>query len=255
MILSIMTPAFFMSFIFCPAFGDSLSGQEIAQVLKIHNDARRATGGTDVNALTWDYDMARKASEHANTCSFRTKIADKNLGGLYAAQTAKTNAVRDMVRGWKESGEADYNLRTGTCADGQCGHYKQMIWSTTTKIGCGKATCPSDTVFKTRDGIFLACYYSPARLYTDKKPVHFGGVKCSKCNLYPGTRCDDGLCTKCYDSRSRSDCRKYDASQCFDAKVDVKDCSWVKESGYCDKEGYHHWTNKNCAKTCRHCHS
>ena len=46
----------------------------------------------------------------------------------------------------------------------------------------------------------------PVYAFAGEKAVNLGGTLCSKCNLYPGTACDDGLCSVC-DPKKRKDCR------------------------------------------------
>ena len=52
----------------------------------------------------------------------------------------------------------DYDRTALTCADGKvCGHFTQVVWSTTTKVGCGKAAAAADA-----NQIYWTCNYDPA---------------------------------------------------------------------------------------------
>jgi hypothetical protein len=56
---------------------------------------------------------------------------------------------------WAE--KAHYDLATNTCKPGQvCGHYTQLVWSTTTKIGCAVSLCTPQKTLNT-PGFTLAC--------------------------------------------------------------------------------------------------
>jgi hypothetical protein len=53
---------------------------------------------------------------------------------------------------------------TNACAAGEpCGHYTQLVWRGTTRVGCGKATCtvnsPFGAGFPTWE--YYVCDYEP----------------------------------------------------------------------------------------------
>jgi len=52
--------------------------------------------------------------------------------------------------------KVDYNYTTNICAAGKvCGHYTQIVWKSTTEIGCGKAVCQDNSQI-------WVCNYKPA---------------------------------------------------------------------------------------------
>ena len=62
--------------------------------------------------------------------------------------------AQQAVNAWA-SEKANYNYDTNTC-NGICGHYTQLVWRTTLKVGCAKGTCPGFT-YPTS----IACNYGP----------------------------------------------------------------------------------------------
>jgi len=57
--------------------------------------------------------------------------------------------------GWADE-FPNYNYAANTCASGQqCGHYTQMVWRTSTQVGCASVTCSNGKVL-------VVCNYSPA---------------------------------------------------------------------------------------------
>ncbi|KAF7147031.1 hypothetical protein RHSIM_Rhsim03G0263100 [Rhododendron simsii] len=58
-----------------------------------------------------------------------------------------------------------YNYRSNSCAGGQqCGHYTQIVWRTTTKIGCARVVCFDGK------GVFMTCNYDPPGNYIGQRP-------------------------------------------------------------------------------------
>ena len=77
-----------------------------------------------------------------------------------------------VVTGWGAE-YVDYSWVTNTCAAGKvCGHYTQVVWRTTTKVGCAMATCsvnsPWGAAFPTWD--FFVCDYEPPGNWVGEKP-------------------------------------------------------------------------------------
>ncbi len=47
-----------------------------------------------------------------------------------------------------------------------CGHYTQIVWKNTERIGCGKATARRDGIFK----VYWVCQYDPSGNYVGQRP-------------------------------------------------------------------------------------
>ena len=72
----------------------------------------------------------------------------------------------DAMSSWMDEA-AWYDYGTNTCAKGKvCGHYTQVVWRTTKKIGCGKATSRTSNEVK----IYWACQYDPPGNYIGQRP-------------------------------------------------------------------------------------
>ena len=47
------------------------------------------------------------------------------------------------VTAWADE-KVDYTYATNTCAAGKvCGHYTQLVWRATQKVGCALQNCPA----------------------------------------------------------------------------------------------------------------
>lgn len=141
----------------CP--GSKLTQAEIKSILKQHNDARAAVG---VLPLTWNCDLANYAQKWANRGIFEHSDSEQ-LSGIIPGIQAGENLAADTepnappdVQGWLDEGQF-WNNQTATCKEGEiCGHYTQIVWRTTTQIGCGiNRKTPGE--YKQ----FFVCNYSP----------------------------------------------------------------------------------------------
>ncbi|XP_059446996.1 pathogenesis-related protein 1-like [Corylus avellana] len=129
--------------------------------LKAHNDARAAVG---VGPLTWDDKVAGYARDYANK-----RIGDCNLvhsGGPYGENIAWGSADLSgtaAVKMWVDE-KASYDYNSNSCAAGAvCGHYTQVVWRNSVRLGCAKVRCNSG-------GTFITCNYDPPGNYVGEKP-------------------------------------------------------------------------------------
>jgi pathogenesis-related protein 1 len=145
----------------------------IQQILDAHNAYRTEVG---VPALTWSDELAQYAQSWATevaanrSCQMQHRPADasdpwneKYGENIYwGGGTGWSPTVLDAVADWgTEKNDFDFNIKD--CKNGaECGHYTQMIWKKTTKVGCGIAKCADGNVI-------VVCNYNP--------PGNFGGEK------------------------------------------------------------------------------
>ncbi|KAJ6896156.1 pathogenesis-related protein 1-like [Populus alba x Populus x berolinensis] len=129
--------------------------------LDAHNAARAAVG---VGPLTWDTTVQAYAQNYANQ-----RAGDCNLvhsGGPYGENLAWSSAGlsgTDAVKMWVDE-KAYYDYNSNSCAAGQqCGHYTQVVWRNSARVGCAKVTCSTG-------GTFIGCNYDPPGNYVGEKP-------------------------------------------------------------------------------------
>lgn len=132
----------------------------LAAVLARHNQAR---GDLGIAPLVLDTDLNRQALAYArqlaDTNTFQHSAASDRPGqgeNLWAG-TASRFSYEQMANGWINEKQYfvydrfPYNSTTGNWAD--VGHYTQIIWKNTTRLGCGIATANNRDV--------LVCRYAP----------------------------------------------------------------------------------------------
>jgi len=76
--------------------------------------------------------------------------------------------LKSGVEKWFDE-HAAYDYVGNDCDEGKvCGHYTQVVWSSSASVGCGYAECGpfSDDLFE----VMLVCQYSPPGNYVGEKP-------------------------------------------------------------------------------------
>ena len=131
-----------------------------ADFLNAHNRERAAVR---VQPLVWDVALARAAGDYARqlassgTLRHSPRQVRAGQGENLWMGTRGAYASSQMIAGWSSEkrvfrpGLFPAITTTGNWAD--AGHYSQMIWPTTTRLGCAIASNPSAD--------FLVCRYAP----------------------------------------------------------------------------------------------
>lgn len=153
------------------AAAQSLAGQFPARILAAHNRIRAREGAAP---LTWDDALGSAAAIYARAMAMTgrfqhsDRIARRGAGENLWMGTRGAFSVEAMVGGWASEkrwfrpGLFPNVSRTGNWAD--VGHYTQMVWPTTTRVGCALASTPRID--------YLVCRYAGAG-NVDGRPVGF----------------------------------------------------------------------------------
>ncbi|MGV1100049.1 CAP domain-containing protein [Thiovibrio sp. JS02] len=154
-------------------------------MIEEHNAWRAQVGSP---GLRWSKNLARQAAKWAavlkkDGCALRHSRS-KGVGeNLYWASAKKTATRKDSFGRWiwknspQQVTEKDvvaswgsekkwYSHRNNSCnaPDGAgCGHYTQMVWKTTTEVGCAAAICEDQSQI-------WVCNYAPAGNVVGRKP-------------------------------------------------------------------------------------
>jgi pathogenesis-related protein 1 len=134
------------------------------------NQARSAVAE---KALTWDPIAAEVAATYAAQCTFdhnaNRSAQYQALGGASSglgeniAAGAPMQAPGDAVASWL-SEESSYDHASNSCASGaDCGHYTQIVWSTSTGVGCAHVSCTANAPFGSQfpNWDLSVCDFSP----------------------------------------------------------------------------------------------
>ena len=155
---------------------------ELMGMTLYHNQVRAAVDTTGVSggplpALAWDPNLAAYAATWAAMCQdtnhdglvdhnqARTNVAGYAYIGenIYASSGAAT--AMDAVQLWAAE-KVDYTYATNSCAAGKvCGHYTQLVWRATLKVGCALQNCPGLQYPST-----IVCDYGPGGNFGGQSP-------------------------------------------------------------------------------------
>nr|XP_012606494.1 GLIPR1-like protein 1 [Microcebus murinus] len=166
----------------------------IDETVTTHNKWRSQVNppAADMKYMSWDASLAEVALAWAKKCKFkhdpclnrpngcvkRFKFVGQNiwLGGL------KGFTARTAINSWHKE-VANYNFNNRSCTK-VCGHYTQVVWAKSYKVGCAVENCP------TLRALFV-CNYGPAGNYLNSRP-YTTGEPCSLCTKEE--KCVEKLC-------------------------------------------------------------
>jgi hypothetical protein len=157
-----------------PASGSSCDHQgeaepaPMAGMTAAHNAIRckvqRPNGGA-LPPLAWSNALAAVAQGYAeqlaaNGCAFqhsKTDYGENLFGG------SGTNTPTAVVAKWASEERCfEYGPIPQSCTC-TCGHYSQLVWADTRKVGCGMATCADNSEI-------WVCNYDPAGNFSGTAP-------------------------------------------------------------------------------------
>lgn len=143
-------------------------GDAVAAVLQLQNTARSQVG---ISNLTWSDSLAKQAKAWASRCRF--EHSDSSTGeNLYATSSlglTDTKSFTQAAQAWINE-KRDYSYASNTCAPGkQCGHYTQVVWRDTLRVGCAAVACESGMA-NFRAGTLVVCEYDPPGNVSGRRP-------------------------------------------------------------------------------------
>lgn len=143
--------------------------------LRLHNCARRTAIPAPAPApalpmLQWSSALAQLAQGWADQCNWRHSGAPglgENLYGRAPWAAVHTQAALSWA-----SEFIHYNYANNSCAAGQmCGHYTQMVWRSTARMGCATNNCNSGSPFPGfPQWTLVVCNYEPPGNWQGMRP-------------------------------------------------------------------------------------
>ncbi|XP_021893084.1 protein PRY1-like [Carica papaya] len=143
-----------------PAKGEQAA--DILEFLVEHNKVRSSVGQP---FYLWDKkleDFARSwANERIQDCKMIHSDGPYGENLFWGGSNRWTAA--EAVRLWADERQF-YNAENNTCQEGKtCGHYTQIVWRDSYKLGCARVECR-------KGGVFIVCAYDPCGNYEGESP-------------------------------------------------------------------------------------
>jgi len=192
----------------------SLDANDVRQVLHRHNCYRNKVAGglelrgapgpqpeaKDMRVLVWDEELALIAQRWADQLKFAHDpdsarvTLDRRESGQNIALAGSSAPMKGQKIDWKKFGIKRWydevaNMKNGTVEKFNTipgktiGHYTQMVWAESTRIGCGVRTssekCSGIRGFEKYYCRILVCNYNPPGNYLNEKIYTTTGDRCT----------------------------------------------------------------------------
>lgn len=137
--------------------------EKMRGMVAAHNKWRKELG---LPPLEWSNELAGVAQTWANKLKRRgcnMKHSSSQYGENLYWSSGMTPSPEDVVASWA-SERKYFNHKKKKCNGPwyKCGHYTQLIWKNTKKVGCAVAYCGDQQIW--------VCNYDPAGNYSGEKP-------------------------------------------------------------------------------------
>ncbi|CAN9508070.1 unnamed protein product [Ophioblennius macclurei] len=164
----------------------------IEECVRAHNAARSSVRppATDMLYMTWDEGLAITARAWSKRCEFEHNIYLKDAPRVHpnfssvgenlwtGYPPSSFNAKRAIERWVNE--KLDYIFKDNNCK--VCGHYTQVVWASSYKVGCAVQVCPNGVKsYNDKAGAIFVCNYATAGNMNGAHPYKSGGAPCSRC--------------------------------------------------------------------------
>ncbi|XP_070696192.1 peptidase inhibitor 16-like [Pempheris klunzingeri] len=178
-----------------PGAWSFLSEEEEELLVELHNHYRGlvSPSASAMLPLKWEPGLKLIAEGYAAKCVWNHNPELEDTGENLFAGTGPLD-LREALEKWFLE-HLDYDFHNNSCdEDKMCGHYTQMVWADTHRVGCAFHLCNNMEGLEWERVSFLVCNYFPAGNYEDERP-YVEGDWCSRCpeNLQ---KCENNLCVE-----------------------------------------------------------
>ncbi|XP_006524099.1 cysteine-rich secretory protein 2 isoform X1 [Mus musculus] len=145
--------------------------------------------------MEWSIQATTNAQKWANKCILEHSSKDDRKINIRCGEnlymSTDPTLWSTVIQSWYNENE-DFVYGVGAKPNSAVGHYTQLVWYSSFKIGCGIAYCPNQDNLK----YFYVCHYCPMGNNVMKKSTPYQqGTPCASCP----NNCENGLCTNSCD--------------------------------------------------------
>lgn len=156
----VMKQFFILLFIPILSYCQDIQPLEMQGMLEAHNECRASL---NISPLVWSNKLAKQSSKWAkklkrdNYCLYKhsPKENRENIGENISWNQGYSMQPREVAELWiSEKKYFDFKNKKCILNPDSCGHYTQIIWRDTKKVGCAMIRCGNEQVW--------VCQYEPA---------------------------------------------------------------------------------------------
>ncbi|XP_075796740.1 C-type lectin domain family 18 member A isoform X1 [Pelodiscus sinensis] len=194
-------------------------------LLSLHNKLRSQVQppAANMQRLDWSEALAQLAQERAASCLVGAPPPAQHVGWNAQLLPAGAAGFAAVVELWHREGRR-YDYRAAQCTgNATCSHYTQLVWATSSRLGCGKQVC---TVGQERREAFVCAYFPGGNWQVNGQTIvpYKKGAWCSLCTsahagCFKSWDHRGGLCVKC-------------SIQCLHGRFREEECSCLCDIGY-----------------------
>ncbi|XP_040092797.1 GLIPR1-like protein 1, partial [Oryx dammah] len=169
----------------------------IEECLRFHNEARSNVSppAADMKYMSWDKALAKTAETWAHNCNYGNTSCLSQLfqchpnfpfvGENFWIGPLTLFSPQSTLSMWYDERNS-YTFNTRSCSK-ICGHYTQVVWAHSYKVGCAVGICPK---LGSSDTVLFVCNYGPRGNYLNTSPYRTG----TPCSMCEGDTCENKLC-------------------------------------------------------------
>uniref|UniRef100_A0A5K3FWY0 SCP domain-containing protein n=1 Tax=Mesocestoides corti TaxID=53468 RepID=A0A5K3FWY0_MESCO len=178
-----------------PVLAEVPTDEERSTIIECHTKIREGVQPTASNMQLMNYstDMENLAVKLVANCQIPSDLSPfQGKGYTILFEGNEVPQFADVI--CKVNG-SNYNYEMNSC-NGDCDEYKQMVWATSTQIGCASNKCANSND-ASKSKYLMACVYNPGQEDLSGRPYESGPI-CSQCpQRYGCTRnqCDQNAQT------------------------------------------------------------
>jgi len=123
--------------------GSPVPGGTAQTWLNEHNRRRNAAG---IPSLGWSTKLAQSAQNWANNMADNNNMVHSRTQNVGENIAMGQTSISQVMTDWADNEQRNYNPSTHQC-NGMCGHFTQVMWKTTTLVGCAMAEASDSTPY------------------------------------------------------------------------------------------------------------